>query len=89
MLQVTPAATSYLSALLSAKIPSAKAAVRMCRGDSDDLLLRADSPSPDDISFEHQGRPVLILDKELSDTLKDCVLDVVEGSQGQTLALKG
>jgi Fe-S cluster assembly iron-binding protein IscA len=89
MLQVTPAATNYLSALLSAKIPSTNAAVRMYRGDSGDLQLRADSPSPDDVAFEHHGRPVLVLDKQLSDTLKDCVLDVVQSPEGQALALKG
>lgn len=89
MLQVTPAATNYLNALLSTRIPAAKAAVRMYRDDSGDLQLRADSPSSDDIAFEHQGRPVLVLDRQLSDTLADCVLDVVESPQGQTLALKG
>ena len=89
MLQLTPAATNYLNTLLTTKIPTAKAAVRIYRGDSGDLQLRADSPSPDDVAFEHQGRPVLILDKQLSDNLKDCVLDVVQSPEGQTLALKG
>jgi Fe-S cluster assembly iron-binding protein IscA len=88
MLQLTPAAANHLNILLSTKTGSADAAVRIYRGSTGDLQLRADVPKSDDVGFEHEGRTVLILDKQTSDLLDNCVLDVAQSPQGQTLALK-
>ena len=89
MLQLTPAAANHLNILLSTKVTSAEAAVRIFRDPAGDLQLRADMPKSDDVGFEFQGRTVLILDKQLSESLNDCVLDVASTPQGQTLALRG
>jgi len=89
MLQLTPAAANHLNTLLSANVTSAQAAVRIFRGASGELQLRADMPSSDDVGFDYEGRTVLIVDKQLSETLDNCVLDVAPTPQGQGLALRG
>lgn len=88
MLQLTPAAANHLNALLSTKAAPAKAAVRIVRGASGDFQLSADVPKSDDVGFEHQGRTVLILDKQVSELLNDRVLDVVVSPRGEALTLK-
>jgi Fe-S cluster assembly iron-binding protein IscA len=87
MLQLTPAAAKHLEDLLASKGVPAQASIRIVRGPSGELQLRSYLPKSDDVGIEHQGKMILILDKEMSDLLNSRVLDVVPGPQGETLAL--
>lgn len=87
MLQLTLAAANHLEGLLAEKGASANAAIRIVRGTSGDLQLHTDLPKSDDVGIEHQGKTLLILDKQISDLLNDRVLDLVPSPGGNTLAL--
>jgi Fe-S cluster assembly iron-binding protein IscA len=89
MLQLTPAAANHLNDLLSANVASAQAAVRIFRDTAGKLQLRADVPNSEDVGFDYHGRTVLILDRQMSETLEKCVLDVASTPQGQALSLRG
>jgi Fe-S cluster assembly iron-binding protein IscA len=88
MLQLTPAAANHLHVLLSARDAPPSAAVRIARTDAGNFEISADLPKSDDVGFEHEGRTVLILDRQTSELLNDRVLDVEASPRGDTLTLK-
>ena len=85
MLTVTDAAGAHLAEMLSSA--PEKAAIRFV-AETNGLTPRIDSPRPEDATFEHNDRVVLILDQPVASALDEKTLDVRGGDQdGQHLVL--
>jgi Fe-S cluster assembly iron-binding protein IscA len=80
MLIVTKAATAHLAHVL-ADAPEGTA-VRLTLNERS-LTPRLDTPRDNDVSFEHQGRTVLLMEPELAGFLTDRVLDF-RGKEGES-----
>lgn len=86
MLTVTDSAGDHLVGLLEkAKAPD-DAAVRLVMAEGG-LGMRADRARPEDVTFEHQGRTVLIASKEVADALEGRTLDTAQTENGTGLTL--
>ncbi|MBN2573598.1 MAG: hypothetical protein JXP73_03460 [Deltaproteobacteria bacterium] len=87
MLRLTVAAADHLNTILTSKSAPKRTAIRIIKGDSGHFEIQADVPKMGDISFEHEGRTVLVIDKKVSELLGDRVLDLVSRPEGTILAL--
>jgi hypothetical protein len=84
MLTVTQTAAARLSQLLGdSGIDRAVRIVRRERG----LKLRKDHARPGDVTFAHQGRVVLLLDRRVAGSLSTRTLDVRDTTTGTRLSL--
>ena len=84
MLNLTDSAAGHLATILE-QAPD-EAAVRFVpQGNA--LSMQLDNPRPEDVTFEHNDRTVLVLDPQISEVLSDRTLDVQETPQGPQLAL--
>ena len=91
MLNVTDAATAYLSELLSTAEAPEDVAVRFVyesKGESKGFQMRTDSEQPGDTTFEHEGRTVLIMEEQIADLLVDRTLDIHDAGTGPRLVLR-
>ena len=86
MLQITPTAGEFLSAMLERSQAPAEAAIRL-EIDGDELTSRLDQPRPGDATLAHEGRNVLILDERVAELLDGITIDVEPGAQGDSLVL--
>ena len=78
MLTVTDAASSRLADKLNERHVLEGVAVRVFITAEDEVDLRLDGQEPDDTTYEHDGRVVLLLNEEVSVELAGYVLDVSE-----------
>lgn len=82
MLSVTDNACEYLAKMLDEQeVPEGTAA--RCVVQSGQLTLVPDNEQPGDVVFKHQERPVLIVNEELSEALKDREFDIEKSEQGE------
>ncbi len=86
MLTLTPAAKALLSRLLEEKNTPESEAARFVFN-RDNLTVEIDVPRTSDTTFDHEGRIVLLLDKEAADILSNNTLDVKDTPEGPKLAL--
>jgi hypothetical protein len=87
MLTVTQAAGAHLAQLLFENDASDDVAIRFVLvGQS--LTPKLDNVRPDDVTFDHEGKTVLILDEQLSERLADRTLDTTETNDGLRLNLR-
>ena len=86
MFQVTPAAEAHLAGMLAEASAPEDTAVRLVN-EEDRLRLEADNPQPQDTTFEHDGRTVLVVDPRVAELLDGHTLGVEEGDEGTQLAL--
>lgn len=86
MLQMTPAAGKYLSAVLEQSKAPQEAAIRF-DVEGDTLTSKLDQPRPGDATFDHDGRKVLVLDERVSQLLDGSTLDLQPTSEGEKLIL--
>jgi hypothetical protein len=87
VLAITPNASLRLARALAEERAEANMALRMVRKE-DNWVFWLDQIRPDDISFTHDGKTVLVLAGELSASLRSCTLDVEETPNGQALSLR-
>lgn len=86
MLTMTPSAGEHLVDLLdNAKAPE-EAAVRLVMAEGG-LGMRADTEKPEDVTFEHAGRVVLLAARDVAEALDGRTLDTVETEKGTGLTL--
>ncbi len=57
------------------------------KGEEQRLALKLDKVRPDDATFDHGGRTVLVVNEQISELLADKTLDVEDTDEGQKLAL--
>jgi Fe-S cluster assembly iron-binding protein IscA len=82
MLTVTDNACEYLAKMLDEQeVPDGVAA--RCVVQSGQLTLVPDSAQPGDVVFKHEQRPVLIVNEELSEALKDREFDIEKSDEGE------
>lgn len=86
MLNVTEAAGEYLVQLLDKAEAPTDTAVRLVV-EGRQLTMTLDKPNPEDATFDHEGRTVLLVDGVLSSALAERTLDVKAGEDREQLAL--
>ncbi len=88
MFNVTNEATEHIANLLD-NLDDApdNAAVRVVASEQG-LDLAVDVARPDDQVFEHENKPVLLLDAQLADMLADRTLDIEQTEAGPRLKLE-
>ncbi len=78
MFRMTPAAAARLASMLARQQAAPNVAMRLSyngRG----VSFAPDRPRPDDTTFEHEGRIVLLLDPDTARLVEDEWLDVQRG----------
>jgi Fe-S cluster assembly iron-binding protein IscA len=91
MLRVTETACEHLAGILSAENAPEDLAARLFVGDrgvfgDEGLKLTVDDVRPDDTTFKHVDRTVLVLDPVAKEYLVGKTLDVERTASGQLLA---
>ncbi len=86
MLNMTDAAGEHLVVLLDNANAPDEAAVRLVMSEGG-LGMRADTAKPEDVTFEHDGRTVLLASKDVADALDGRTLDAVETENGTGLTI--
>ncbi|MCK6456599.1 MAG: hypothetical protein L6Q92_08735 [Phycisphaerae bacterium] len=86
MLTVTPAALERLSRKLVYKKAAEGAALRFVRARKC-WRLKLDRPRPDDATFTHEGRRVLVLDQAVAEAMAAMTLSVHSTEAGPRLRL--
>jgi len=86
MFTVTAAAEEHLAGVLREANAPDDVAVRLV-SERGQLQLRADSAQPEDTTFEHDGRTVLLVDQQVNELLDGHTLGVEEGDDGRRLSL--
>lgn len=86
MLTVTDSAGDHLVGLLENANAPDDAAVRLVMAEGG-LGMRADKPRPEDITFEHDGRTVLVAAQDVADALDGRTLDTTKTDKGTGLTL--
>jgi Fe-S cluster assembly iron-binding protein IscA len=86
MLTLTEAAGEHLTQVLDNSKAPEQIAVRLVAGENG-LAMAADQPKPEDTTFDHNGRTVLVLDQQVAQALDARTLDVEETDKGRTLTL--
>ena len=86
MVQVTERARETFKETLEHMVPPA---VMLRIGPTDSGLgVFPDTPKDDDQVIEHEGRAVLLIDREVSETLADTTIDVEEHADGTHFVLR-
>jgi hypothetical protein len=87
MLTVTDAARDRLSRKLEFKKAAEPMALRLTRTERG-WGLRPDTARPDDTTFAHQGKNVLLVDDAVSEAMSDATLEVRTTKAGPRLRLR-
>lgn len=83
---VTEEAGRYLAEALDRAGAPLDAAVRVERG-TEAWIMRIDVPGPDDETFDHEGRTVLVLDPDVAEELEGTTLEIQRTGEGAKLTL--
>jgi len=86
MLTLTPQASEHLANLLNESDAPDEAAVRLVVREQG-LALATDEPKPEDTTFDHDGKTVLVLDQQVAEALADRTIDVEDSAQGKALSI--
>ncbi|HEY7496172.1 MAG TPA: hypothetical protein VIH59_34340 [Candidatus Tectomicrobia bacterium] len=86
MFMMTETAGEYLIAVLDDANASEETAIRFVL-EGNTLMPKLDNARPGDATFDHEGRPVLVLDEQVSQILAESTLDVQATEEGPKLVL--
>jgi hypothetical protein len=86
MLIVTDAAKALLAEMLNEHEAAETDAARLVPEEAD-YTLHIDTPQPEDETYEHGGRTVLLLTPSVTEALDQMVLDTTKTDEGTELAL--
>lgn len=86
MLMMTPAAGGYLCDVLERAQAPQETAIRL-EIEGNTLKSKLDQARPGDATYDHEGRPVLLLDDRVAQLLEGSTLDVEPTAQGGALIL--
>jgi Fe-S cluster assembly iron-binding protein IscA len=87
MLIVTDSAKALVADMLAEHEAAETDAARLVI-EGEDYNLQVDTAGPEDETYEHGGRTVLILAPSVTQTLDQMVLDTTETEEGTELALR-
>ena len=85
-LAVTESASAYMAQMLAQEGATDDTVLRMISKDNN-LSLVLDEVRPDDVMYEHDGKIVLVFDKDVSNILADRTFDVKATDEGAELSL--
>lgn len=89
MLNVTETAGAYLAQLLARAETPEDMAIRIVRGTTGDVLtLQFDRVQPDDTTFDHEDRTVLVFDTRIAQRLIGSTIDVRNAEEGPKLVIR-
>lgn len=89
MVVVTDGAKQELKRMLAANTEEPEACLRLIANDQGQLGLAIDVERQDDQIVEHEDSKVLVVEKELADTLQEITMDIVDTPEGARLAIHG
>jgi Fe-S cluster assembly iron-binding protein IscA len=81
MLTLTDAATEHIANLLDETDTPDDTAIRLVASE-EGLAMVADNAKPEDTTFDHDGKTVLVMDQQVADALDGRTLDVAETDEG-------
>ena len=87
MLTVTTQAKAYLSQLLDKSKHSDDHAIRLAQT-GEGMQMSIDQQQPADVTYEHEGKTVLVVEQQVATALDQRELVVEESDQGKVLAIK-
>jgi Fe-S cluster assembly iron-binding protein IscA len=87
MLTVTESAADHLEKLLDECDAPEGGAARFVP-EENQLSLQVDSPKPEDETFEHHGKTILVMDQQVSEVLADKRLELKQTNEGVALTLQ-
>ena len=86
MLTVTESARALLGEMLEQSTSPANVAIRLVT-DGEGLSLALDEAGNGDVTYDHGGRPVLVVAEEISELMGNAKLDVMTTQEGPELTL--
>jgi Fe-S cluster assembly iron-binding protein IscA len=88
MILVSEEAKNELQKMLAEKVDNPLAGIRLVRGTAQGFYgLSIDIEMPGDQVVEHNGSKILLVDKELSNSLDGATVDVEDSDQGKSLVV--
>ena len=89
MIGATELAKQELKRILNANTDKAEACLRLTANDQGQLGLAIDVEKEGDQAVEHEGSKLLLVEKDLADTLQGITIDVEETAEGARLVISG
>lgn len=86
MFVMTEPAGEFLCAVLDRANAPEEAAIRLAV-EGDQLVSKLDKPRPGDMTFDHDGRNVLVMDEHVSQLLEGSTLELQPTAEGEKLVL--
>ena len=87
MIEVTERARQELKRILTANTDEPEACLRLTANDQDQLGLAIDMERQGDQVVEHEDSKVLLVEKDLADTLQGITIDVEDTPEGARLVI--
>ena len=87
MLMVTESAGAHLAKVLVNANAAEEKVVRFV-SEEDRLVPKLDTKRPGDMTFDHEGKTVLVLETDIAATLTNRTLDVTDTNAGPRLYLR-
>lgn len=87
MIGVTERAKKELSEILKNNVDHPGACLRLKTNEQGQLGLGIDIKMPDDEVIEYEGADLLLVERELADSLQDIAIDVVDNDEGSQLVI--
>lgn len=87
MFTVTDGAIAHVAQMIEKAQAPKDVALRIVARGGQDFGMRMDSAKTGDMTFDHEGNTVLVLNKEASDALEDRILEVKTTRKGAELVL--
>jgi Fe-S cluster assembly iron-binding protein IscA len=87
MFTVTDGAIAKVAEMIENAQAPKSVALRIVAKGEETFGMRMDGAKPGDTTFDHDGKTVLVLDKEVSESLKERMLDVKNTKKGAELVL--
>ena len=85
MLLVSDNATERLAQMLDNANAQEGVAARLVTNGEDGITMQPSKQEAGDTTFEHDGRVVLVIDKDTAEAINDYVLDVADDGSGLSL----
>ena len=87
MIAITEGAKQELKKILTTNTDEPEACLRLIANDEGQLGLAVDTERQEDQVVEHEDSKVLVVEKNLADTLEGITMDVVDTPEGNRLAI--
>jgi Fe-S cluster assembly iron-binding protein IscA len=87
MIVITERAKKELKKILTDNVDHPEARLRLRINDQGQLGLGIDIEMPDDKIIEYEGSKLLLVERELADSLEDIAIDVEDSDEGSQLVI--